>query len=107
MIAGKTGSPGRSGNRGSGTEVPPTTAAESRPAAMHAAKMRPAATHAANVSAAEMATTSEMATAAEMTAPAVTTTTVAPTATMASAASGIGRARQRDRKNNHGQNFEF
>jgi len=99
-IAGETGSSGRSGNRGSGTEMPPAAAAESRPAT----------THPAEVPAAEMATTSEMAATAEVPATAVTTAAVAATAmaaTVSTAASGIGRARQRDRKNNHGQDFEF
>ncbi len=89
----------------------PAAAAETAGACtaeMSAAEMSPA-----KVTAAKMAATPKMTTAAEMTATAeVAASAAMPTAsamTTASAASSgcVDRARKRERKNNHGQEFEL
>ena len=76
------------------------TAAETADAC--AAEMSPA-----KVAAAKMAATSKMTTAAEMTATAEVAATAAMTTASAASSGCIDRARKRERKNNHGQEFEL
>jgi hypothetical protein len=95
-IAAESRSPCRSGYRGPATEVPS--------AAAHAAKVGPTAAEAPGARATEMTAAAVPATAEVG---AAVASAAATTPASAASSGSIDRARKRDRKNNHGQDFEF
>ena len=95
----------------------PSASGEARPAAMETAEMRATAAETADACAAEMSTTkvtaakmaatSKMTTAAEMTATAEMAAAATMTTASAAPSGCVDHARKRERKNNHGQEFEL
>jgi hypothetical protein len=110
-IGAEAGASGRSCDRGPAAEVPPASG-ETRPAAAEAAKMRataPEAAHActAEMSTTEMAATTEVATTTNMTAAAEMAAAPATSTASTAAAGRISRTAKRERKSNHGKEFEL